>query len=149
MRNLLTAARRAATTVRHAVLSVTAPSNLFDLPAVNVTVPAEPADLYTADEMPAADDIHAAARAYADAADQARRADRGKRAARKILDRLPAGRYGAWNVERVPSSRTTADLNEIRRIFKAHGLGPVPMRAAAPSLKITRAEIPAPELLAV
>lgn len=112
--------------------------------AVTTTAPTEPVtapdpeDIYTADEMPAAEDIDAAAREYDRAADQARRADRGKRAAKKILNRLPAGTYGSWIVERIPSSRQTADLDTIRALFKQHGLGPVPMKPAAPSLRVTR-----------
>jgi hypothetical protein len=98
----------------------------------------EPADLFGPDELPPAEDIAAAASAFMRAAEQARAADRGKRAARKLLDRLPAGLYGGWSVERIPSARQTADLDEIRRLFKAHNLGPVPMKASAPSLKVTR-----------
>lgn len=106
------------------------------LPAPRVE---QPADVYGLDDMPALADIEAAAREYERAADQARRADRGKRAARKILDRLPAGTYGAWLVERISNNRQTADLDEIRRIFKQHGLGPVPMKQSAPSLKVKQA----------
>ncbi|MFJ5027788.1 hypothetical protein ACIQB5_06765 [Streptomyces sp. NPDC088560] len=98
----------------------------------------DPADVYTADELPETEVIEAAAREYERAADQARRADRGKRAARKVLDRLPAGRYGAWIVERVTSSRETADLDAIRATYKRLGLGPVPMKRCAPSLKVER-----------
>ncbi|KJK59052.1 hypothetical protein [Saccharothrix sp. ST-888] len=32
-----------------------------------------------------------------------------------------------------------ADLGAIRVIFKQHGLGPVPMKSSAPSLKVKRA----------
>ncbi|MFD9099325.1 hypothetical protein [Streptomyces collinus] len=110
---------------------------------------AAPSGLFTADEMPPAADIEAAATNFHRAADQARAADRAKRAARKLLDRLPAGRYGAWEVERVASNRQTADLDAIRRIFREHGLGEVPMKVSAPSLKVTRAAadtLPAPVL---
>lgn len=99
----------------------------------------EPTGLFTPDEMPSIDAIEAAAADYDRATEQARRADRGKRAARKVLDRLPTGLYGAWLVERVPNAREVADLEAIRAIFKAHGLGPVPMKSCAPSLKVTRA----------
>ncbi|MFF4823158.1 hypothetical protein ACFY20_08985 [Streptomyces sp. NPDC001312] len=110
----------------------------------------DPADLYEPDEMPETEVIEAAAAEHERAADQARRADRGKRAARKILDRLPAGRYGAWIVERVTSSRETADLDSIRATYKRLGLGPVPMKRCAPSLKVRRAEVvPAAEELAL
>ncbi|MFF8954076.1 hypothetical protein ACF09I_35565 [Streptomyces sp. NPDC014940] len=108
-----------------------------------------PSGLFSADEMPPAADIAAAAANFHRAADQGRAADRAKRAARKLLDRLPAGRYGAWEVERVASNRQTADLDAIRRIFREHGLGEVPMKTAAPSLKVTRAAadtLPAPVL---
>lgn len=106
---------------------------------VEETAP-DPAGLYGADEMPETDAIESAAREYERAADAARRADRGKRAARKILDRLPAGRYGTWIVERVTSSRQTADLDAIRATYKRLGLGQVPMKTNAPSLKVRRAE---------
>ena len=99
----------------------------------------EPTGLFTPEEMAAVEDIEAAAADYDRATEQARRADRGKRAARKVLDRLPTGLYGAWLVERVPNAREVADLEQIRAIFTAHGLGPVPMKSCAPSLKVTRA----------
>ena len=139
MINLLTLARRSANSVTRAARSVIAPATLF-----TSTTPA-PADLptvglYEADEMPAVEDIEAAACTFNDAADQARRADRGKRAARKILDRLPVGTYGGWTVTRVDSSRQTADLDAIRKLFKQHGLGPIPMKQSAPSLKVARVD---------
>ena len=101
----------------------------------------DPADVLDADELPEVDTIEAAAREYERAADQARRADRGKRAAKKVLDKLPAGIYGAWKVFRTPSSRQTPDLAEITRIFKANNLGPVPMKDCAASLKVERVEV--------
>ncbi|MEH0637283.1 hypothetical protein QBA35_28830 [Streptomyces bottropensis] len=133
-------------TVADAVRSVVAPSALVADQAATVE-PVEapdPADTYTADEMPELVVVERAALGYDLAADNARRADRAKRAARKILDRLPSGTYGAWVVERVASNRQTADLDKIRAIFKANGLGPVPMKTNAPSLRVTRAELGAP-----
>jgi hypothetical protein len=127
-------ARRFLAAVSGAVRSVVAPTTLFQ-PAT------EPEALYSPADMPAVEDIEAAAAEYQRAAEQARRADRGKRAARKILDRLPVGRYGTWQVDRVASGRETVDLNEVRRIFKQHGLGPVPMKTSAPSLKVTRTAV--------
>lgn len=112
-----------------------------ETPAPAETTAPDPADVYGVDEMPETEAIETAAAEFERAAEQARRADRGKRAARKVLDRLPAGRYGAWLVERVTSSRETADLDEIRAIFKANGLGPVPMKRCAPSLRVRRAEV--------
>lgn len=122
-----------------AVRSVVAPASLMaDETEPTVEIAPDPAGLFEPDEMPDVEIIEAAAAEYERAADQARRADRGKRAAKKILDRLPAGMYGTWRVFRTPSSRQTPDLAEITRIFKAHGLGPVPMKPCAPSLKVER-----------
>ncbi|MFF0127341.1 hypothetical protein ACFYTG_16665 [Streptomyces mirabilis] len=131
-------------TVADAVRSVVAPASLAERQAdvEPVTAP-DPAGLYEADELPDTDVIEAAAREYERAADQARRADRGKRAAKKVLDRLPAGIYGGWKVFRTPSSRQTPDLAEITRIFKENGLGQVPMKACAPSLKVVAVDVPA------
>jgi hypothetical protein len=102
---------------------------------------AEPADVFTVDELPAVADIEAAAALYFRAADQARTADRAKRKARKLLDRLPAGRHGSWDITREPSGRETVDLDAVRKLFKQHNLGDVPMRTSAPSLKVRRVEL--------
>lgn len=127
--------RRLFSVVSDAVRSAVSPASLkVEAPS---TAP-EPDGLYTAAELPSVEDIEAAAAAFDQAAQLARAGDRGKRAAKKVLDRLPAGRYGSWLVSRVTSSRQTADLDEIRRIFKAHGLGPVPMKSSAASLKVER-----------
>ncbi|MEH0642862.1 hypothetical protein QBB33_15570 [Streptomyces scabiei] len=144
--NLLITARRIATAARDAVRSVIAPAALVadQAAAVEPVEAPDPADTYTADEMPELVAIERAALGFDLAADNARRADRAKRAARKVLDRLPAGTYGNWIVERVTSNRQTADLDAIRAIFKANGLGPVPMKSNAPSLRVTRAELGAP-----
>ncbi|WP_432034466.1 hypothetical protein [Streptomyces antibioticus] len=145
---------RAARALADAVRSVVAPAALVrdQAPA---TVP-DPADVLTPEEAAAmAEEIETAATAYADAADLARAGDRGKRKARKLLDRVPAGRYGAVLVERVQSSRQTPDLDAIRAAYKANGLGEVPMRPCAASLRVTVAEeltettpAPAPVLVA-
>ena len=112
--------------------------------AAALAVEQAPADLFTDDEMPSLVDIAAAAEKYVHAAEQARTADRAKRAAKKLLDRLPAGRYGAWDVERVDNAREVADLDAIRAIFAAHDLGEVPMKPCAPSLKVAIAAELAP-----
>ena len=136
--------RRLLTAARDAVRSVVAPAALVtaqaaQTPTEPVTVP-DPANVYTADDMPALDLIEAAAREYEHAAIEARRADRGKRAAKKVLDKLPTGIYGTWLVSRKASTRKVADLDEITRIFKANGLGPVPMKVCAASLVVAYAE---------
>ncbi|WP_239405422.1 hypothetical protein [Frankia sp. Cj3] len=117
------------------------PTTPATAPVAPVATP-DPAGVFSADEMPALDAIEDAAADYDQAAIQARGADRGKRKARKLLDRLPAGTYGRWQVERVESNRQTADLDAIRALFAENGLGPVPMRPAAPSLKVTRVSVP-------
>ncbi|MBY8879727.1 hypothetical protein K7862_19085 [Streptomyces sp. PLK6-54] len=135
------AARRFAARVSDAVRSTIAPAELVIDQAPAIV--SDPADVYTDDALPPVADIEAAAAEFERATDQARRADRGKRAARKILDRLPAGIYGEWLVSRTPSSRQTADLDAIRETYKRLGLGPVPMKSSAPSLKVERIEVPA------
>ncbi|MFJ3094617.1 hypothetical protein [Streptomyces hydrogenans] len=138
---------RTARTVAVAVRSVVAPASLVRSLAPADTVE-DPADVFTADEMPTPEAIEAAAVAYVEAADLARAADRSKRKAKKVVGRLPAGVYGGFLVERVRTSRQTPDLDAIRAAYAAHGLGPVPMRDCAPSLRITEvaavASIPAP-----
>ncbi len=134
--------RRVLNALREAIVPIAAAITPA-APNTPAAVHIPPVGLFEADEIPTAAEIDAAAREFNRAADQARAADRGKRAARKILDRLPIGTYGAWRIDREPSSRQTADLDEIRRIFKEHGLGPVPMKASAPSLKVVKVEAPA------
>lgn len=108
----------------------------------------EPTTLFAADELPPVADIEAEAASFFHASEQARTAERVKRASRKLLDRLPAGQYGAWQVERVPNAREVVDLEAIRAIFKANGLGAVPMKPCAPSLKVSRVLVEAePELV--
>ncbi|WP_424710070.1 hypothetical protein [Kitasatospora acidiphila] len=127
---------RTALRIADAASEFTAP---VQLPAQRVEQqPEATADFFTPADMPAVEDIEAAAAEYQRAAEQARRADRGKRAARKILDRLPAGSYGRWLVERVSNNRQVADLDTIRATYKRLGLGPVPMKQSAPSLKVTQ-----------
>lgn len=102
---------------------------------------AESVEVLAPEELPAVEDIEAAASLYFRAADQARTADRAKRKAKKLLDRLPAGRHGAWDIAREPSGRETVDLEAVRKLFKEHGLGPVPMRTSAPSLKVRKVDL--------
>jgi hypothetical protein len=136
-----TAPRRILSLVSDAVRSVVAPAALV-IDQAPVSVP-DPADAYTVEELPPLADIEAAAFEFERSADQARRADRGKRAAKKVLDRLPAGLYGSWLVSRTPSARQTADLDAIRATYKRLGLGPVPMKSSAPSLRVERVEVSA------
>ncbi|GAA4866183.1 hypothetical protein [Kitasatospora terrestris] len=130
--------RRLINAVRETVLAAIAPAT--STPAAHIP----PVGLYEPDEIPPADEIAAAAKSYQRAAEQARSADRTKRAAKKILDRLPIGTYAGWSITREPSGRQTADLDKIKAIFKAHGLGDIPMKTSAPTLKVARVETPAP-----
>lgn len=108
----------------------------------------DPADVFNPDELPSDEEIAAAAKEYAAACEAARAADRTRRAAKKLVGRLPGGLYlGRWLIERVESTRQTVDVDAVRALFKAHGLGPVPMKPVAPSLRITDVAavvIPAP-----
>ena len=132
-------------TIVRAVRATVAPATLYtpteQTPAA--TVVPDPAGMYEADELPELADIERAALSFSLAADNARRADRSKRAARRILDKLPAGLYGTWLVSRTPSSRQVVDLEAVTATYKRLGIGPVPMKACAPSLKVTRAAVPA------
>jgi hypothetical protein len=134
------APRRITTTLTNAFRSIVAPAGL--VAELAPTTAPDPSDVYDIAELPAVEVIAAAAAEFERAAEQARRADRGKRAAKKILDRLPAGLYGSWLVSRTPSSRQTADLDAIRATYKTLGLGPVPMKQSAPSLRVERVEVP-------
>lgn len=98
-------------------------------------------EFFTEADMPAAEDIAEAARLYFRACDDARTADRAKRKAKGILSKLRNGRYGDWELVREPSGRTVADLDEIKRIFKANGLGPIPVKTSSPSLKVRRVQV--------
>lgn len=137
-------------TIADAARSIVNPAALVADQAEPAVVEApDPAGIYTDDEMPELDDIATAAAAYDTAADQARAADRAKRKSKKLLDRLPAGTYGQWLIRRVASNRQTVDLDAVRAIFKAHGLGDVPMRDNAPSLRVERIDtVTATETLA-
>lgn len=131
-------------TVSAAVRSVVAPSTLVEQTEAPAVVEApDPAGLYEADEMPELAAIERAALGFDLAADNARSADRAKRKHRKILDRLPSGAYGQWLVRRVASSRQTPDLVAIRATYERLGLGDVPMRDTAPSLRVERIDVPA------
>ena len=133
-------------TVADAVRSIVAPAALIEaqqLETIEAETAPDPTDAYTADELPEIEDIETAAAEYATAADQYRAANRAKRKTRKLLDRLPAGLYGGWLVSRTPSSRQTADLDAIRATYQRLGLGDVPMKTSAPSLKVERVDVPA------
>lgn len=130
--------RGLAGTLTNAVRSVVNPAGLVaDQAATVEPVEAlEPAGLFTEDELPPVKDIERAALSYDLACDNARRADRGKRAAKRVLDKVPAGVYGRFRIFRTPSSRQTPDLAAITATYKRLGLGAVPMKPCAASLKV-------------
>lgn len=115
--------------------------------AGHTPAPRVPAPLAADDitgEVPAVADIEQAAHSYEQARTRTNEAARLKRTAEKILKRTPDGEYGTVTVERFESSRQVADLEAIKAVFAAHGLGDVPMKRCAPSLTITIAETAAP-----
>ncbi|RKS10016.1 hypothetical protein DFP74_5762 [Nocardiopsis sp. Huas11] len=93
---------------------------------------------------PDLEDIALAAKEFEAARTEANAAARLRRRAEKVLRRTPSGTHGAVTVERVESSRQTADLDAIRALFAAHGLGDVPMKQCAPSIVVTFADDQAP-----
>ncbi|MFE2768777.1 hypothetical protein ACFXGD_21510 [Streptomyces albidoflavus] len=129
---------RALRVARDAVRSVVAPGALVQEQQPETAT--DPADVFGPDEMPTPEEIERAVADYAAACEETRAAERAKRRAKKLAGRLPAGRYGRWQVARVPSSRQTPDLEAIRATYARLGLGDVPMRPCAPSLRVTEAE---------
>jgi hypothetical protein len=102
-------------------------------------------DFFGPDDMPADADIAEALAEFARAADQARAAERVKRRSKKLIDRLAAGVYGRFEVVREPSGRATVDLEAVRAHYKSLGLE-LPMKSAAPSLRVNRVVVDVPEL---
>lgn len=94
--------------------------------------------------IPTEQEIEAAARQYNAARIDYNAASRTKNAAEKILKRTPDGTYGPVTVERFESTRQIADLDAIKAIFEAHGLGDVPVKTCTPSLVLTFAAEAAP-----
>ncbi len=86
-------------------IRATRPAPVAPVTAVEPVAAPDPVDVYAPDELPAIEIIEAVVSDFDAAAEQARTADRGKRRARKLLDRLPAGVYGAWIVDRIESNR--------------------------------------------
>ncbi len=104
-----------------------------------VKIPA-PLSVEDVKQVPAVEAIEQAARDYDQARLSLNAATRTKNKAAKVLAETPDGTYGAVTVERFQSSRQVADLDAIRALFEAHGLGDVPMKTCAPSISLTFAE---------
>jgi hypothetical protein len=140
---------RTARRITDAVRSVVTPAALVLDQAQQDQTPTtapDPTDLYGPDDMPAVADIERAAMQLDLACDNARRADRTKRAAKKILDKVPTGIHGRYRIFRTPSSRMTPDLAAITATYKKLGLGAVPMKACADSLKVELLAVPAADI---
>jgi pyruvate/2-oxoglutarate dehydrogenase complex dihydrolipoamide acyltransferase (E2) component len=90
-------------------------------------------------DIPQVADIEAAAREYEQARTEANAASRLRRRAERILKRTPNGTFGQVVVERVESSRQTADLDAIRAIFAELGRD-VPMKTCGPSITVAFAD---------
>lgn len=144
--------RRFGRLITDAVRSITNPAALVQAqqpeqpPVVETPAPAadpaatvepDPQGLLSEDELPETAVIEAAAAEYAAAADMGRAADRRKRKARKLIDRVPAGVFGRFAIERIKSSRMTVDVEAVRATYARLGLGEVPMRPTAPTLRVT------------
>lgn len=74
---------------------------------------------------------------YAAAVDQARAADRTKRRAKKTIDTLSSGVYGAFRLTRKASSRKVLDTTAVAAFYALHG-AELPMRTPADSVVVER-----------
>ena len=101
-----------------------------------VKVPA-PLAVEDVKQVPAVGTIEQAARDYDQARLSLNAATRTKNKAAKVLAQTTDGIYGAVTVERFQSSRQVADLDAIRALLEANGLGDVPMKTCAPSITLT------------
>lgn len=82
------------------------------------------------------DQVETAGLMYLEYAELARYADRGKSRAKRQLKGYPAGEYGDVQIKFERVNREYPDMDRIAEIFAANGLGPVPMKAAEPTLRV-------------
>lgn len=87
-------------------------------------------------DVPAVADIEAAAKDFETARQEANAAARLRRRADRVLKRVPNGTHGTVTVQRVESSRQTADLDAIKAVFAELGRD-VPMKTCSPSITLT------------
>ena len=83
------------------------------------------------------DQVETAGLMYLEYAELGRYADRGKNRARRQLNAYPAGKYGEVQIKFERVNREYPDMDLIAEIFAANGLGPVPMKGAEPSLRVS------------
>jgi hypothetical protein len=83
------------------------------------------------------DQVETAGLMYLEYAELARYADRGKSRAKRQLKGYPPGEYGDVQIKFERVNREYPDMDRIAEIFAAHGLGPVPVKAAEPTLRVS------------
>jgi hypothetical protein len=83
--------------------------------------------------------VEAALGAWYEANEAKKSADKIVRRERKVFDGLPARVYGKWRLLWKPTAREVPDMDAIKAIFEAHGLGEVPMKPCADSPQVTLA----------
>jgi hypothetical protein len=86
------------------------------------------------------DEVETAGLMYLDYAELARIADRGKSRAKRRLSGYEEGRYGDVQIVFRTVNRQYPDMDAIAVIFAQHGLGPVPMKPAEPTLRVEFAD---------
>lgn len=83
------------------------------------------------------DHVETAGLMYLEYADLAKIADRGKNRAKRQLKGYPPGEYGDVQIKFERVNREYPDMDLIAEIFAVHGLGPIPMKSAEPSLRVS------------
>lgn len=82
------------------------------------------------------DEVEDAGLMYMDYAELARVAERGKSRAKRHLKAFDPGTYGGIRLVMARVNREYPDTDAIRATYAKLGLGPVPMKAAEPSLRV-------------
>lgn len=83
------------------------------------------------------DQVETAGLMYLEYAELGRYADRGKSRAKRQLKGYPAGNYGEVQIKFERVNREYPDMDLIAETYAKHGLGPVPMKSAEPSLRVS------------
>ncbi|MCK9895220.1 hypothetical protein [Frankia sp. AgB32] len=124
-------ARRLLTTAAARVLAAVQPAPTAAAPTKAST------PLFAEAEMPAVAEIEATGDVHQAGAEARRAGNRSVDRAKKLLERLPDGVYGRVTIAREESSRMVVDLDAVAATYRQHGLGEVPMRRCAPTLRVT------------
>jgi hypothetical protein len=83
------------------------------------------------------DQVETAGLMYLEYAELGRYADRGKNRAKRQLNGYAPGQYGDVQIKFERVNREYPDMDLIAEIFAVHGLGPIPMKSAEPSLRVS------------